>query len=192
MCAPREAHKLLFSFVIVGPESKVFLGAERAETTARWLRVLEQCDRGAGAGSSVASPLLAARRRHRPPPSCSRPGAAADLASRPALAARVLACLADDVHAPTDRWRLRTLPRGCPSAVRLWGPRDAAAVAAPAVAALAAAAAAVAAAVAGARARRRRAAGVPARGGGGGGREAECSRARIVRPPLLPRRRRGR
>ena len=27
-----EAHKLLFSFVIVGPESKVFLGAERAET----------------------------------------------------------------------------------------------------------------------------------------------------------------
>ena len=33
-----EAHKLLFSFVIVGPESKVFLGAERAETTARWLR----------------------------------------------------------------------------------------------------------------------------------------------------------
>ena len=99
-----EAHKLLFSFVIVGPESKVFLGAERAETTARWLRVLEkQCDRGAGAGASVASPLLAATA---PPPAASEllePGAAADLASRPALAARVLACLADDVHAPTDR-----------------------------------------------------------------------------------------
>ena len=189
-----EAHKLLFSFVIVGPESMVSLGAERAETTARWLRALEkQCERGAGAGSSIASPLLAATA---PPPAASEllePGAAADLASRPALAARVLACLADDVHAPTDRWRLRTLPRGCPPAVRLWGPRDAAAVAAPAAAALAAAAAAAAAVAAAVAGVRGAAPGVPARGGGGGGREARVQpRARACARRCCSRRRRGR
>ena len=135
-----EAHKLLF-FVIVGPESKVFLGAERAETTARWLRVLEkQCERGAGAGASVASPLLAATA---PPPAASEllePGAAADLASRPALAARVLAASpttstrrptaggsarcraaarppsASGARATPPRWRRRPSPRSPPRA----------------------------------------------------------------------------
>ena len=137
--ARAEAHKLLFSFVIVGPESKVFLGAERAETTARWLRVLEkQCDRGAGAGASVASPLLAATA---PPPAASEllePGAAADLASRPALARACLpASPTTSTRRPTDggsarcraaahrrsvsgvratppRWRRRPPPRSPP------------------------------------------------------------------------------